>query len=66
MNLFFYMALGRYDFDAGQRHYLGHWKGWVESLACFGPKTGETFNPTLPRACVMSFPCIKIITARAI
>ena len=38
MNLFF-MALGRYDFDAGKRHYLGHWKGWVESLACFGPKS---------------------------
>ena len=23
----FYMALGPYDFDEGQRHYLGHWKG---------------------------------------
>ena len=38
MDLFFYMGLGRYDFDAGQRHYLGHWKGWVECLACFWPK----------------------------
>jgi len=31
-----------------------------------GPKTGETFNPTLPMACVMSRPRIKIIKPRAI
>jgi len=30
----------------------------------FGPKTGETFNPTLPMAQVMSLPRIKIITAK--
>ena len=29
MNLFFYMALAPYDFDAGQRHYAGHWKSWA-------------------------------------
>ena len=23
----FYMALAPYDFSAGQRHYLGNWKG---------------------------------------
>ena len=27
MNLLFYMALAPYDFAAGQRHYLGNWKG---------------------------------------
>ena len=27
MNLFVYMALAPYDFDAGQRHYFGNWKG---------------------------------------
>ena len=32
----------------------------------FGPKTGETFKPTLPMAQVMSRPCIKIIKPSAI
>ena len=47
-----YMALGRYDFAAGQRQNLGHWKGWAK--------------PTLPMVRVMSLPRIKITTVRAI
>ena len=35
------MELGRYDLDTGQRHYFGNWKGWVESLTCYGPKSHE-------------------------
>ena len=58
MNLFFYMALAPYDFDAGQRHYLDHWKGWAMKVSTF-------LGPTLQMARVMSLPCIKIITARA-
>ena len=56
MNLFFNMALGRYDFDVGQRHYLGHWKGGVSPV----------LGPTLSMARMMYFPCIKIITVHAI
>ena len=37
---------------------IGNWE--------FGPKTGETFSPTLPMAQVMSRPRIKIIKPRAI
>jgi len=56
---------------------VGHWKGWVESESLFwalklherqqvrfGPKSGETFNPTRPMAKIMYFLCIKIITAK--
>ena len=28
-----YMALDPYDFAAGQRHYLGHWKGWAMKVS---------------------------------
>ena len=36
----FYMALAPYDFDAGQRHYLGHWKVWAMKVKTFlGPET---------------------------
>ncbi len=31
------MARGFNDFYAGRWHYAGHWKGWFESRACFGP-----------------------------
>ena len=40
---------GHYDFDAGQRHYGGHWKGWAMKVKTalakqelFGPKKVET------------------------
>ena len=32
MNLFFYMALAPYDFDAGKRHLAGHWAMKVETF----------------------------------
>jgi len=31
----FYMALAPYDFDVGQRYYLGHWKGWAMKVSTF-------------------------------
>ena len=34
--------------------------------AISGPKTGSTFNPTLPMVLVMSRPCIKILKPSAI
>ena len=37
MNLIFYMALGRYDFDAGKRHYLGHWRVGLKVSPVLGP-----------------------------
>ena len=59
MNLLFYMALAPYDFDVGQRHYmggLGHWKGLAMKVLTFlgqnssrfaravsGPKKVSTF-----------------------
>ena len=30
-----YMALGPYDFAAGQRHYLGLWKDWAMKVSPF-------------------------------
>jgi hypothetical protein len=42
MYLFFYMALGLNDFDAGNIHYKGHWKGWALKIeACLGPENGS-------------------------
>jgi len=81
VNLFFKMALAPYDFAAGQRHYiLGQLEGLGhENLDFFGPKqlslrsscfraqkSLDFHAPTLPIARVMSLPCIKIITSRAI
>ena len=44
------MALTPYNFDAGQGHYEGHWKGWAMKVKTFlGPETarakGELFGP---------------------
>ena len=37
-----YMVLGPYDFAAGQRHYLGHWKGWAMKVSTFfGPNSSR-------------------------
>ena len=45
MNLFFSMGLAAYDFAAGQRHYLGHWKGWAMKVDNFlGPETTTLFS----------------------
>ena len=33
MYLFFYMALGLNDFEAGNIHYLGYLKGWALQMA---------------------------------
>jgi hypothetical protein len=34
----FYMALGLDDFDGGQIHFEGHWKGWALKIETFfGP-----------------------------
>ena len=46
----FYMALAPYDFEAWQRHYTGHWKGWAMNVETFlGPETArakrELFGP---------------------
>jgi hypothetical protein len=35
MYLFFYMALGLNDFEAGNIHYLGHLKGWALNSRLF-------------------------------
>ena len=63
---------GRYDFDAGQRHYLGNWKGRALKISpVLGPNIRaqnmlDFQGPPLPIARVKSLPCIKIITARTI
>ena len=76
----FYMALAPYDFDAGQRHYLGNWKGWALKISTFlgsnctrccscnfrAQKSLDFQGPPLPIAHVMSLHRIKIITACAI
>jgi hypothetical protein len=69
----FYMALAPYDFDTGQRHYLGMGNWWAgpENLDFFGAKWHwlslvRFQGLPLPIAHVMSLPRIKIITARAI
>ena len=51
-----YMALGFMRFMRGL--------DITWAIGRVGPKTGETFNPTLPMAHALSFPCIKIITAK--
>ena len=48
MNLFFYMALAPCDFDAGQRHYLGHWKGWAMKVSTFLGPTNRPRNIVAP------------------
>ena len=30
-----YMAFAHYDFDEGQRHYVGNWKGWALKIKTF-------------------------------
>ncbi len=32
---------GHNDFDAGNTHYKGHWKGWALKIKTFGPKKIE-------------------------
>ena len=41
------MALAPYDFAAGQRHYLGNWKGWVLKISTFLGPNGNLL-PSLP------------------
>jgi hypothetical protein len=71
--LFFYMALGFNDFDGGQIHYSGHWKGWALKILTFlGPnrtrfarcqiraqKSLDFQGPHLPTALEMDFPPSK-------
>jgi len=67
MNLFFYIALAPYDFAAGQRHYLGNWKGLALKILNFqAPKKSLFSGQPFPIAPVISLPRIKIITGRAI
>ena len=42
MNLFFLFGACPYDFEAGQRLYAGHWKGWAMKVETFlGPETAR-------------------------
>jgi hypothetical protein len=67
------MALGFNDFDGGQIHYLGHWKGWALKISTFlGPnctrfagcqiralKSLDFQGPPFPMALKMDFPPSK-------
>jgi hypothetical protein len=67
MYLFFYMALGLNDFDAGKsitRLFWPKWH-WLRSLPFQGHKKSRFSGPPLPMALVMDLARIRIITSHA-
>ncbi len=62
--MFTIYGAGSNDFDAGNIHYEGHWKGWALKWQLAKPKKGEISGPTPSNGLSNGFARIKIIKSK--